>query len=71
MLFRSDPHIIQTNRVNRLHARDEGLRKIADEMAEARLVIDKTFVPSQLPGATSHDNRTLGVRVFNTYLGAE
>jgi hypothetical protein len=40
----------------------------SQDMAEVALVVDKTFVPALLPGATSADPRELGIRVFHTYV---
>ena len=39
-----------------------------EDVAELRLVVDKTFVPPQLNPAEPADPRTLGVRVFNVYI---
>lgn len=38
------------------------------DMAEIRLVADKTFVPALDPGAKSTDPRELGVRVFHAFV---
>jgi hypothetical protein len=38
------------------------------DMAEIRLVADKTFVPALEPGAKSSDPRELGVRVFHAFV---
>lgn len=38
------------------------------DMAEIRLVADKTFVPALEPGAKSTDPRELGVRVFHAFV---
>jgi hypothetical protein len=38
------------------------------EMAELRLVVDKTFVPAQVSPATSRDARVLGICVFHLYI---
>jgi hypothetical protein len=38
------------------------------DMAEVRLVVDKTFVPALMPGANSRDNRELGIRVFHAFI---
>jgi hypothetical protein len=38
------------------------------EMTRVTLVVDKTFVPANLPGGGSSDKRELGIRVFNAYL---
>jgi hypothetical protein len=40
----------------------------SNEMAELRIVVDKTFVPALLPAATTRDRRELGVRVFHAFL---
>lgn len=39
-----------------------------DEMVELRLDIDKSFVPSQLPGAGGQDKRELGIRVYHFFI---
>jgi hypothetical protein len=38
------------------------------EMTELKISVDKTFVPSLLPSANSHDTRELGVRVFHAFV---
>jgi hypothetical protein len=38
------------------------------EMSELKVVVDKTFVPSQVAGSNSRDPRELGVRVFHIYV---
>ena len=38
------------------------------DMAELRLIADKTFVPALEPGAKSTDPRELGVRVFHAFV---
>jgi hypothetical protein len=38
------------------------------EMSEVRLIVDKTFIPAQIPGSNSKDPRELGVRVFHVYV---
>ncbi len=38
------------------------------DMAEIRLIADKTFVPALEPGAKSTDPRELGVRVFHAFV---
>lgn len=38
------------------------------DMAEIRLVADRTFVPALEPGAKSNDTRELGVRVFHAFV---
>jgi hypothetical protein len=38
------------------------------EMAEVRLLVDKTYVPALLPASTSHDSRELGIRVFHAFV---
>jgi hypothetical protein len=58
--------------------RDEHIEKIpltaaqlgTEDLVELRLQIDKTFVPSAVPGSTSGDSRELGVRVFNAFVEA-
>ena len=37
------------------------------DLAEVRLEVDRTFVPSQL-GTGEHDPRTLGVRVYHVFV---
>lgn len=54
----------------------EMLRKIpltaaqlgSGEMAELRIIVDKTFVPAQLPAANNRDVRELGVCVFHAFV---
>ena len=41
-----------------------------EEMTELQIVVDKTFIPMQLPGSGSKDPRELGVRVFHAYVDA-
>jgi len=41
------------------------------EMTRITLVVDKTFVPANLPGGGSSDKRELGVRVFDAYLESD
>jgi hypothetical protein len=58
--------------------RDEHIEKIpltaaqlgTEDLVELRLQVDKTFVPSAVPGSTSGDSRELGVRVFNAFVEA-
>jgi hypothetical protein len=38
------------------------------DMAELRITVDKTFVPSLLPASNSRDPRELGIRVFHAYI---
>jgi hypothetical protein len=40
-----------------------------DDMAELHIVVDKSFVPAQLPG-NNKDPRELGVRVFHAFVDA-
>lgn len=40
----------------------------AADMAELQIVVDKTFIPSQVSGGTSKDPRELGVRVFHAFV---
>ena len=42
----------------------------AEEMSELQIVVDKTFIPMQVPGSGSKDPRELGVRVFHAYVDA-
>ena len=59
-----------------LSAKDAPVRKLpisaaqlgAGDMAELRLIADKTFVPALEPGAKSTDPRELGVRVFHAFV---
>jgi hypothetical protein len=37
-------------------------------MVEVRVVVDKTFVPAQLPASTNKDPRELGIRVFHVFI---
>ena len=61
-----------------LNPKERTLRKIkltaaqlgADDMAELRLVVDKTFVPALLNVANNKDPRELGVRVFHAFVDA-
>jgi hypothetical protein len=48
------------------------IRVTAPQLGQGPMVIvtvvaDRTFVPANVPGATSADPRELGVRVFNAY----
>jgi hypothetical protein len=38
------------------------------EMAELRIVVDKTFIPARVSGGSSKDPRELGVRVFHAFV---
>jgi hypothetical protein len=38
------------------------------DMAELHIVVDKTFIPSQVSGGASKDPRELGVRVFHAFI---
>ena len=38
------------------------------DLAELTLHVDSTFVPAELPGSNSADNRRLGVRVFHAFV---
>jgi len=38
------------------------------DMAELRIVVDKTYVPALLPGSKSRDPRELGIRVMHTFV---
>ena len=38
------------------------------DLAELTLHVDLTFVPAELPGSNSADNRRLGVRVFHAFV---
>jgi hypothetical protein len=40
----------------------------AGDMAEVRLIANRTFVPALEPGAKSNDTRELGVRVFHAFV---
>jgi hypothetical protein len=40
------------------------------DMAELQIVVDKTFIPSQVSGGRSKDPRELGVRVFHAFVDA-
>ena len=40
----------------------------SNEMVDLKLQVDKTFVPAQIPGAESGDQRELGVRVFHAFI---
>jgi hypothetical protein len=59
-----------------LSAKDAPVRKFpvsaaqlgTGDMAELRLIADKTFVPALEPGAKSTDPRELGVRVFHAFV---
>lgn len=42
----------------------------SSDMAELRIVVDKTYVPAQVAGANSKDPRELGVRVFHAFVDA-
>ena len=41
------------------------------ELAAVTLHVDSTFVPAELPGSTSADNRRLGVRVFHAFVESQ
>jgi hypothetical protein len=59
-----------------LKSRDRILRRIPissaqlgeAEMSRVHIQVDRTFVPTQLAGNTSPDDRELGVRVFHAFL---
>ena len=59
-----------------LESRDRILRRIPigsaqlgeAEMSRVHILVDRTFVPTQLAGNTSPDDRELGVRVFHAFL---
>ena len=59
-----------------LEPQHEVLRKVvlsagqlgSGEMAELKIVADKTFVPALVPGSTNKDPRELGVRVFHVFV---
>ncbi len=61
-----------------LKPEDRVLRKVtlpaaqmgSEEMSELQIVVDKTFVPMDVPGSGSKDPRELGVRVFHAYIDA-
>ena len=38
------------------------------DMVEVTLDVDKTWIPSQVPGSGSHDPRELGLRVFHAFV---
>lgn len=38
------------------------------DMAELQIVVDKTFIPTQVSGGSSKDPRELGVRVFHAFV---
>ena len=38
------------------------------DMVEVTLDLDKTWIPSQVPGSGSHDPRELGLRVFHAFV---
>jgi len=40
------------------------------DAVELQIAVDRTFVPAQLPGASSPDHRELGVRVFRAFVEA-
>ena len=42
----------------------------ASDMAELRIVVDKTYVPALVAGSNSKDPRELGVRVFHAFVDA-
>ncbi len=39
-----------------------------NDMVEVTLDVDKTWVPSQVPGSNNHDPRELGLRVFHAFV---
>jgi hypothetical protein len=59
-----------------LGTRDEVIKKIAvtaaqfggADMVDLRLTVDPTFVPAQVPAASSADRRELGIRVFHAFV---
>ena len=60
----------------RLGAGEALLRKVpltavqlgTGDAAEVQITVDRTFVPSELPGSGSRDSRELGVRVFRAFV---
>lgn len=38
------------------------------DAAEVQIVVDRTFIPAELPGSGSRDGRELGVRVFRAFV---
>ena len=52
-----------------LHATTVSAADFGDgDLAELTLHVDSTFVPAELPGSNSADNRRLGVRVFHAFV---
>jgi hypothetical protein len=57
-------------------AREETIRKIpisavqlgAGDMAEVKLVVDRTFIPALVPALNNKDQRELGIRVFHAFI---
>ena len=40
------------------------------DAVEVQVVVDRTFIPAELPGGSSRDLRELGVRVFRAFVEA-
>lgn len=45
-----------------------GAQMGTDDMAELRIVVDKTFIPAQISNGASKDPRELGIRVFHAFV---
>jgi len=45
-----------------------GAQMGGEDMAELRIVVDKTFIPAQISNGVSKDPRELGVRVFHAFV---
>jgi len=45
-----------------------GAQMGTEDMAELRIVVDKTFIPAQISNGVSKDPRELGVRVFHAFV---
>ena len=73
LVIRLGDVVVHESRVNSVDRQFHELLLGADQMGEDESVtlsleVDRTFVPSAVPGATPGDDRNLGVRVFYAFL---
>jgi hypothetical protein len=61
--------IAVTPRVEFVHKTPLSLAQLGSgDMVEVTLDVDKTWIPAQVPGSGSHDQRELGLRVFHAFV---